>query len=306
MLEGPTDGTQLTLDRMIALQAEVLSGGGRSLRGLTHFPGLVRGPKRGQGLDFDDLRLYAPGDDVRHIDWNVTARTGRPHTRLYREERERAVTLALDLRPSMLTGTRMLRAVAAGELAGAIAWQAAHDGDRTGAAVWSGQAVEASRPASGDRGALATSRLIAEGFAAVRARPEGAGGSGLDSFVSWLNGAGRPAGAAILLTGLDMPGPGFAAAIAEAGKRRRLALIHVLDAMELQSLPPGRYTVTTGGRQVRTRLDRAAADAALRRMAETRARLHAEIEAGGVPVMTHVAGEPAARALAGLEMRGWL
>lgn len=306
MAQAGRDGTDLTLDRLIALQTEVQAGGGRSLRGLTHFPGLVRGPKRGQGLDFDDMRLYAPGDDVRHIDWNVTARTGRPHTRLYREERERAITLAVDLRPSMLTGSNMLRAVAAGELAGAIAWQAAHDGDRTGAAVWSGGTVEASRPASGDRGALAASRVVAEGFASLRAAADGGDNAGLDRFVAWLNGAGRSTGAAILVTGLDMPGPGFAAAIAEAGKRRRLAILHVLDPLELRSLPAGRYTVRAGGKQTRARIDRAHAEAAVRSMAESRARLHEGIEASGVPVLTHIAGEPAATALTALELRGWL
>ena len=303
---APGDGTALTLDRLIGLQAEVLAGGGASLRGLTHFPGLVRGPKRGHGLDFDDLRLYAPGDDVRHIDWNVTARTGRPHTRLYREERERAITVALDLRPSMMTGSAMLRAVAAGELAAAIAWQAARDGDRTGAAVWSGDAVEASRPASGDRGALGAARLFAEGFAGARRADRSAGDSSLDHFIGWLNGAGRAAGAAILVTGMDRPGPGFAAAIAEAASRRRLGLVHLVDPMELHSQPPGRYTFNAGSKPALAQLNRGAAQEAVRRMAAQRARLHGDIEAQGVPVFTHVSGEPVSEALRALELRGWL
>ena len=51
---------------------------------------------RGRGMEFDEARPYQPGDDVRTLDWRVTARTGQPHTKLYREERERAVLCWVD------------------------------------------------------------------------------------------------------------------------------------------------------------------------------------------------------------------
>lgn len=300
------NGLDLTLDRLIALRGEAMANGGRSLRGLTHFPGLVRGPKRGHGLDFDDLRLYAPGDDVRHIDWNVTARTGKPHTRLYREERERAMTIAVDFRASMFTGSSMLRAVAAGELAAAVLWQAARDGDRTGTAAWSGGTVTANRPASGDKGALSCAGLLADGFSQARGAAGQETGTGLDRLLGWINGAGRAAGAALLVTGLDEPGDGFAAAIGEAGKRRKLALLHILDPLEVEALPPGRYSFASGGQAQRATMTRSGAAAVLSAMTEKRERLHRMIEAAGVPVFTHVAGQPVATALTALETRGWL
>ena len=56
---------------------------------------------KGRGMEFDEVRLYTPGDDVRSLDWRVTARTGRPHTKLYREERERPVFVSVDYRSPM-------------------------------------------------------------------------------------------------------------------------------------------------------------------------------------------------------------
>src|SRR6185295_3550448 len=61
---------------------------------------------RGRGLDFDELRAYVAGDDVRRIDWRVTARLRRPYVRSYKEERDRPVLLVVDQRPSMFFGSR--------------------------------------------------------------------------------------------------------------------------------------------------------------------------------------------------------
>ena len=61
---------------------------------------------KGRGMEFDESRMYLPGDDIRSMDWKVTARTNQPHTKVFREERERPVLLWLDLNPSMFFATR--------------------------------------------------------------------------------------------------------------------------------------------------------------------------------------------------------
>ena len=61
---------------------------------------------KGMGMEFDEVRPYQPGDEVRHLDWRVTARTGRPHTKLFREERERPILLWVDYRANMFFATR--------------------------------------------------------------------------------------------------------------------------------------------------------------------------------------------------------
>ncbi|MEN7972331.1 MAG: DUF58 domain-containing protein [Verrucomicrobiota bacterium] len=92
---------------------------------------------RGRGLDFEELRHYRPGDDIRSIDWKATARLKKPHVRVYSEERERTVLLVVDQRSSMFFGSaRATKAVAAAELAALGAWRTLKMGDRVGAIVF--------------------------------------------------------------------------------------------------------------------------------------------------------------------------
>src|SRR5512143_2345965 len=73
---------------------------------LARLLGAHRSAQRGRGLEFEEVRPYAPGDDVRNIDWRVTARRGLPHTKLFREERERPVWLLADLHAGLYFGSR--------------------------------------------------------------------------------------------------------------------------------------------------------------------------------------------------------
>ncbi len=92
---------------------------------------------RGRGLNFEEIRRYQPGDDIRAMDWHVTARAGKPHVRVYTEERDRPVLLMVDQRQTMFFGSRRcMKSVAAAELAAAGAWRVFHAGDRVGAIVF--------------------------------------------------------------------------------------------------------------------------------------------------------------------------
>jgi uncharacterized protein (DUF58 family) len=102
---------------------------------------------RGRGLDFEEIRAYLPGDDVRSIDWRVTARTGEPHTRVYTEERERPALLAVDQRLAMFYGTRLnLKSVTAAETAALAAWRVVSAGDRVGAVIFGDEDLETITP----------------------------------------------------------------------------------------------------------------------------------------------------------------
>ena len=81
---------------------------------------------RGRGMDFDEVRIYQPGDDVRSIDWRVTAKTQTPHTKIFREERERPVLVVSDLRGSMFFGSQRLKSVHACEVSAALVYSAPH------------------------------------------------------------------------------------------------------------------------------------------------------------------------------------
>jgi uncharacterized protein (DUF58 family) len=91
---------------------------------------------RGRGLDFEELRAYLPGDDVRTIDWKVTARTGSPHVRVTREERDRPALIVVDQRQAMFFGTVLnMKSVTAAEIAALAAWRILGQGDRVGGLV---------------------------------------------------------------------------------------------------------------------------------------------------------------------------
>lgn len=113
---------------------------------------------QGRGVEFDEVRPYQPGDDIRSMDWRVTARTGKPHTKLFREERERPALVMIDLRPAMFFATRgALKAIIAAECASLLAWSVVHQGDRVGSLLFDASEQASSsviRPVRGKRGVM--------------------------------------------------------------------------------------------------------------------------------------------------------
>lgn len=102
---------------------------------------------RGRGLNFEEIRQYRAGDDIRTIDWKVTARLRSPHTRVFTEERDRPAMLVLDQRIGMFFGTQVaMKSVVAAELATLAAWRIIDVGDRVGAIIFNDDDVEIIKP----------------------------------------------------------------------------------------------------------------------------------------------------------------
>lgn len=102
---------------------------------------------RGRGLNFEEIRRYLPGDDIRQIDWKVTARTQQPHSRVYTEERERPVIMVVDQRTGMFFGSqRQFKSVTAAEAAALVAWRTIAVKDRVGMVMFNDSECEAIRP----------------------------------------------------------------------------------------------------------------------------------------------------------------
>lgn len=125
---------------------------------------------KGRGMEFDEVRPYVPGDDVRTIDWNVTARTGEPFVKRYVEERELTVMLLCDVSQSQDFGSgRRSKLEAAVELCALLALSAVGNGDKVGLLLFHGGADTYIPPRKGDKHAL---RIIREVFARGREAPE--------------------------------------------------------------------------------------------------------------------------------------
>jgi uncharacterized protein (DUF58 family) len=134
------------------------------------FGGEYQSVFRGQGMEFSEVREYEPGDDVRTIDWNVTARTGHPYVKKHVEERELTVLLVVDLSGSEQFGTRgRFKAELAAELAAVLALSAVRNNDRVGLLIFSDHVEHVVPPRKGRRHAL---RLIRDVLAF---RPRGRG-----------------------------------------------------------------------------------------------------------------------------------
>ena len=129
-----TDEMHPRLDELLELrhQAHTLGLASHHLVNTT-FSGLYASVFRGQGLNFEEVREYREGDDIRNMDWKVTARTNEPHLKVYREERERNVLLCVDHGPHMFFGTRgTFKSVQAARAAALLGWAANSVNDRVG------------------------------------------------------------------------------------------------------------------------------------------------------------------------------
>ena len=201
---------------------------------------------RARGMEYAESRAYLPGDEIRNMDWRVTARTGRPHTKLFQEERERPVILAVDYGPGMFFGTRAaFKSVVAAHAAALVAWAAFQRGDHVGAVITAPASQAEIRAAGGRRGVLRVLRAL-EVHAALPPAPGSRGPSRLAELLERVRRLAGAGGMVLVLSdfhGLDAEAQRPLAALARAGD---LAGARVVDALERRPPPPGRYAVSDG------------------------------------------------------------
>lgn len=227
--------SQLPLD---ALRVRARKGG----QYLSHF--------KGRGMEFDEARLYQPGDDPRNIDWRVTARTGRAYTKLFREERERPVFCWVDQRSTMQFATRgAYKSVQAARLSVLLAWAAVARGDRLGAFVFNDDQHSELRPMLGKRAVLRFIRQLTD----LQQRDLAARESGehlLQRTLAGLRRVAHPGSLVVLIS--DFAGLNDAASAHLSGIARHndVLVLSVHDPLERQLPPPGEYAVQVGERRL--------------------------------------------------------
>ncbi|MEN8141940.1 MAG: DUF58 domain-containing protein [Thermodesulfobacteriota bacterium] len=180
---------------------------------------------KGRGMAFDEVREYQPGDDVRAIDWNVTARTGQPHIKRYVEERELTILFMVDLSASGHFGSRQrLKNDLAAEIAGLLSFSAIANNDKVGLLCFSDRIEHFSPPRKGSSHAL---RLIRD-ILHFKAR-----GSGTDLGLA-LDHVGKimPRRCVIFLLS-DFRDQGYEKPLRVAARRHDLVAISIHDPLEL-------------------------------------------------------------------------
>ncbi|WP_226575000.1 DUF58 domain-containing protein [Acuticoccus sediminis] len=240
-----TEATEVRFEALVALRHQGAHGRRLAVPSVLR-PGGFAGRRRGHGLDINDVRPFADGDDLRHADAAATARTGRLHVRTFHEERDRAVLLVADFRRPMLWATRgRLRSVAAAESLASVGWRVIDAGGKVGLLVVREAGLDYVAVRARERTMMQIAGLLEESHARAldEARVAASGGvpGATEPLHVVLERAGRlvPRGGAIVCaTGLDAPGDGFEAVVGTILRRRRLFVLMVRDPLE--AAPPAR------------------------------------------------------------------
>ncbi|HEX7340382.1 MAG TPA: DUF58 domain-containing protein [Rhodanobacteraceae bacterium] len=211
--------------------------------------------RRGRGMDYLESRAYQAGDDVRHLDWRLTARRGHLHTKVFAEEHEHRVLLLVDTHASMRFGTReRFKSVQAARAAALAAWLVARTGGRVGIAAF-GPCQDSTRAAPGRHGALAVCAAL-ERFDAAAAscsdRHEP-----LSQAMRRMEPLLRGVGQVLLISDGRSVDAAAQPLLAAWRRRRRLTTLLVTDALEAAPPRAGHFAFAWGGRKARLDLDAA-------------------------------------------------
>lgn len=249
--ESSIEAVQVTVPSLVGLnrQAAGIRLGRSRVR--ARQGGDYQSPFKGRGMEFDESRLYQPGDDIRNIDWRVTARTGKPHTKMFREERERPVFLWVDLRVPMFFATRgVFKAVLAARLASLIAWSAVYNGDRVGAVIFSEHVHHELRPQRGKIGVLRLINQLVDHPAWMRDSPvlpePGAGSRALMRLRRVL----RPGSLVFLLSDFRNLDDAAETQLLRISRNNEVAMVHIHDTLESELPPAGLYRVSDGSEEL--------------------------------------------------------
>ncbi len=233
--------THVSLDELIAMRLRAR----RFARPSTRVSGnrsATHGSRfRGRGVDYVESRVYQPGDDIRQMDWRVTARSGKPHTKLFQEEREQSILLIVDTNATMRFGTRVrFKSVQAARTAALLAWMSTQSGDRIGALGFGSGFIGEVKPNAGPRGALRVLRGLAE-WDALAAK--GGDTTKLSQALQRAHRLARPGSRVILLTDGFSADPAAEAPLSMLAEHCDVAAILLSDPLELSAPPPARYAV---------------------------------------------------------------
>ncbi|WP_462328631.1 DUF58 domain-containing protein [Thiohalocapsa halophila] len=246
--DAPADGVvDISLKRLIACRAQARRLG-LATRGrvLATRAGSHLSPFRGPGMDYDESRVYVPGDDPRAMDWRLTARAARAHVKVFREERERPVWLLVDQRSSMRFATRVaFKSVIAARAAALLGWAAVERGERVGGLVFDETTHTEQRPQPRQHALLGLLGALA---ASPQSSSRGGGYALLAAAVDRLLRLRADGGTVFVIS--DFADVGTDANddwLRRLGQRCEVALVAVHDPIEETAPPAGYWPVLLGG-----------------------------------------------------------
>lgn len=292
-------GVYVDLGELIALEQR-----GRRVSFLPHQPvhsllaGRYASRMRGRGLNFEEIRDYRPGDDVRSIDWKVTARLQKPHVRVFNEERDRQGLLVIDQRLSMFFGSHLAMKSVTAAQAGAIgAWRVLGAGDRVGGLVFNDSEMREVRPQRSRRNVLQLLDDIVSQNQALGV------GRGIVSAPAMLNNALERVrrlalhdATVILISDFDGADEVTRRHVADIARHNSVVALLVHDPLQSDLPAAARMTVTDGELQIVLEVGRDSVRKNIQEVTEARLKsVFAWTRELGVPVLPLSAAEDTAK-----------
>ena len=254
--EPVVNGASISLQQLLALQS---FSRGFELRKQRKFLSSMSGSYlsrfRGRGMDFEEVRAYQPGDEVKNIDWHVTARTNKVHTKLFREEKERPVFIITDQSNSLAFGSRSaFKSVTAAYTASLMAWSAYQNGDRVGGIIFSDYNHHEIKPKEGKKSILRylhslaeyNQELIANDFNKKQEKNYSELSFGLDNALSFLHQVIRPGSLVFIISdfiGFNKESINYLRLI---NRHNDIISFFIYDPLEKQAPKKGIYPVGDG------------------------------------------------------------
>lgn len=213
---------------------------------------------RGRGLNFDELRRYQPGDDLRHLDWRASLRTGKPVVRTFTEERDRPALIVVDQRMSMFFGSqRSFKSAVAAELAALAAWMVFHAGDRVGGLVFNDQRIDSIAPLrSRKRVEALLSRAVQQNRALNAGNPDAEDEDQLDKALQRCLGVAGHDHLICIVSDFAGAGERTLQLMRQLSAHNDVIALQVYDPLALKLPNNGRLLVTQGELQVELAIEK--------------------------------------------------
>jgi uncharacterized protein (DUF58 family) len=233
---------QLAELRLAARQLELTP----NHRHLSQLTGAYRTRLRGRGIDFAEVRSYQPGDDVRHIDWRVTARSNQPHTKIFTEERDRNVMVFCDQRHNMAFGSQYcFKSVMAAATAALISWSALAGNDKIGGMI-AGQDIDSFKPKRSQKDLLRGLQSLAQSNQQLLTTPTNQHHHTIAHCFAELSQISKPGSCVFIISDFHDVDQRAFEQLHRISKHCELHAIQILDPMEKQLPNKGRYRISDG------------------------------------------------------------
>nr|WP_200985038.1 DUF58 domain-containing protein [Rhizobium rhizogenes] len=292
------DGVYVSTDQLVALEANARDlSFVQKARSHQQLAGRMQSAMRGRGMAFEELRDYLPGDDIRSIDWRVTARTNKPVVRVYGEEKERPALIVVDQRINMFFGSRRaMKSVTSAEAAMLCAWRILGSGDRVGGFAFNDEEIDETKPHRSRNAVIAFADRIVRQNRSLKANATHAPAPGqLDTVLERVSNVAHHDHLVVVISDFEGHTATTRNLLLQLSGRNDVICILVYDPFLLELPTSGDIVVSGGALQAELLLRRADVRASIDRFARDRGReLRAWQRELGLPMLPVSAAEETA------------